>query len=82
MDAEQIRERIRIVCPEFAYLDTQVSAAFFHRAAGLNVTTNELEETLIALVTDRMQKLTAEALLDSLIARRRRPRRLVGGVVL
>lgn len=68
--------------PQFSYLDTQVSAAFFQRAAGLSVVVSELDEAARALVDDPTQKLTAGALFDCLVARRRRPRRLPGGLVL
>lgn len=82
LDAGQIRERIRALYPQFSYLDTQVSAAFFQRAAGLSLTVSELDEAARSLVDDPTQKLTAGALFDCLVARRRRPRRLPGGLVL
>ena len=82
LDAGQIRERIRALYPQFSYLDTQVSAAFFQRAAGLSITVSELDEAARSLAEDPTQKLTAGALFDCLVARRRRPRRLPGGLVL
>lgn len=82
LDAGQIRERIRALYPQFSYLDTQVSATFFQRVEGLSITVSELDEAARSLVDDPTQKLTAGALFDCLVARRRRPRRLPGGVVL
>lgn len=82
LDAGQIRERIRALYPQFSYLDTQVSAAFFQRAAGLSITVSELDEAARSMANDPTQKLTAGALFDCLVARRRRPRRLPGGLVL
>lgn len=81
LNAGQIRERIRFLCPQFPYLDTQVSATFFQRVAGLDVTIKELDDVAQSLVNDPRQKLTAGALFDCLVAKRRRPRR-VGGLVL
>lgn len=82
LDAGQIRERIRTLYPQFSYLDTQVSAAFFQRVAGLSITVSELDEAARSLVDDPTQMPTAGALFDCLVAGRRRPRRLPGGLVL
>lgn len=82
LDAGQIRERIRALYPQFTYLDTQDSAAFFQRAAGLSITVSELDDAARSMAGDPTQKLTAGALFDCLVAKRRRPRRLPGGLVL
>ncbi|MEN9437695.1 MAG: hypothetical protein RIR09_2350 [Pseudomonadota bacterium] len=84
MDAGQIRERIRAMYPQFSYVDTPVSAVFFQRVEGLKITPSELDEAARTLVDDPTQKLTAGALFDCLVAKRRRPRprRLPGGLVL
>lgn len=84
MDAGQIRERIRAMYPQFSYVDTPVSAVFFQRVEGLKITLSELDEAARTLVDDPTQKLTAGALFDCLVAKRRRPRprRLPGGLVL
>lgn len=82
LDAGQIRERIRALYPHFSYLDTQVSTKFFERVAGLTITASELDEAARSLVDDPTQKLTAGSLFDCLAAKRRRPRRLPGGLIL
>ena len=81
LDAGQIRGRIRALYPQFSYIDTQVSAKFFERAAGLNITVSELDTAARSLVDDPTQMPTAGAFFDCLVARRR-PRRLSGGLVL
>lgn len=82
LNAGQIRERIRALYPQFSYLDTQVSASLFQRVAGLNITVSELDEAARSMVEDPTQKLTADALFTCLVAKRQRPRRLPGGLVL
>lgn len=82
LDAEQIRERIRARHPGFSYLDTQISKTIFVRIAKLDITVTELDEAAQSLAADPMRKLTADALFDQLVSRRKRPRRLIGGLVL
>lgn len=82
LGAEQIRERIRARHPGFSYLDTQISKTIFARIAKLDITTTELDEAAQSLAADPMRKLTADALFDQLVSRRKRPRRLIGGLVL
>lgn len=52
------------------------------RIAKLDITVTELDEAAQSLAADPMRKLTADALFDQLVSRRKRPRRLIGGLVL